>query len=107
MTYRIRITDAAEHDIDRFIHHVAIVKQEPLNAAHLLEAIDDGIASLASLPHRFAVAPESMAAGRTVRMLFIKRMLLLLFTINEADDVVTVQRFRHGSRQPLEIRELD
>ena len=103
MTYRIRITDLAKNQIDDFITYVEQVRQEPINAGRLLEAIYDGIDSLRSMPRRCAEAPESQLVDPTVRMLIVKRTLIVLFTINEADRTVVIQGFRHGRQLPRQL----
>ncbi|MGL4513064.1 MAG: type II toxin-antitoxin system RelE/ParE family toxin [Lacipirellulaceae bacterium] len=105
MTYRVRITSRADAEIDEFIEYVACVKQEPVNAARLLNAISEGVESLSAMPQRCAVAPESRTCEREVRVLIVKKTLLVLFTVDEVDRVVIVQGFRHGSRRPLDLGE--
>jgi hypothetical protein len=103
MTYKIRITSRADAEIDEFLNYVACTKQQPSNAAMLSAAINRSIDTLTTLPHRCPEAPESEFVAPTVRMLIVKRTLLVLYTVSDADKLVTIQGFRHGSRSPLDL----
>lgn len=101
MKYRVVVTATAESQINAFIDYVANEKLEPLNAARLLEAIWEAIPTLETFPHRCPVAPESDNVSETVRMLAVKRSLLILYTVDEAEKRVMVEGFRHGKQEPL------
>ena len=100
MRYAVRVTRRAKDAIDRQVGYIAHDRQSPRNAGLLLGAIDDAVASLSSMPHRGAKAPEDAYVDYTVRMLVIKKSFLLLYRIDEQRRVVTVVGFRHGRRRP-------
>ena len=103
MTYAVRITDRAKSEIDAFVRFVAAERQEPVSAQHVLQAIWDAIPSLESYPHRCPVAPESSFVEDTIRMLLVKRTLLLLYSVDDEHRIVTIEGFRHGRHQPLDL----
>ena len=100
MTYRVVVSATAESQINSFVDYVA--DEQPLTAARLLEAIADAIPTLESFPHRCPLAPESAEVDVTVRMLTVKRSLLILYTVDDADKCVMVEGFRHARRLPYD-----
>ncbi|MEQ8848293.1 type II toxin-antitoxin system RelE/ParE family toxin [Botrimarina sp.] len=100
MRYRVRVTLRAKAAIDEQIGYIANMRQSPTNALRVLEAIEQSIDSLATMPERGALAPEDAYVDYSVRMLIIMRVYLLLYRIDESGGTVVVVGFRHGSRLP-------
>jgi len=97
MTFRIIIEEQAALDITA--HGQWIVEQgSPLNAARWIDAIEESIQSLSSMPERCGVAPESEAFDREIRQLIFKSHRVL-FVVD--GDSVHVLHVRHGARLPL------
>lgn len=92
---RVELTEGALADVDEI--YAWIHARAPEAAARWFAGFEDHVASLALLPDRCPVAPESAAFHREVRHLLFGRYRIL-FTI--AGGSVQVMHVRHGARLP-------
>lgn len=99
--YRVTISDEALGEVRKYLDY--------LIAQHANEAAERwwsnalrSVYSLDRMPHRCPRAPEDAHSERTIRMLIV-RPGLFLYTVDEANRVVRVLRFRHGAQEPKEI----
>jgi plasmid stabilization system protein ParE len=101
MTFRVETTAAAEQDADAILDWLVSQHAGDTGIRWFL-ALQDAVASLAELPARCPLAPESTAFPFEVRHLLYGRpphVYRILFTIE--DNTVYVLHIRHGRRQPL------
>ena len=91
--YRILLTDEAHKDLDDIMAYIAL--DAPRRAETYVDELLNEIRSLASMPKRCAVAPESGRRGYEMRHLIYRRYRIL-FTIKEAD--VYILRVIHSAR---------
>lgn len=95
MTYRVRITQRAEADIDAEFAWIAEHEGRPLVALSWLDGVQAAFASLREYPLRCPRAPEAALFDRDVHHILVHRHRLIF--IVQAQDVV-VLHVRHGSR---------
>jgi toxin ParE1/3/4 len=91
--YGILLTDEARKDIDDIADYIAL--DAPRRAETYVDKLFHEIHSLASMPKRCAVAPESGRRGYEMRHLIYGRYRIL-FTIKDAD--IYILRVIHGAR---------
>ncbi|MEM8993480.1 MAG: type II toxin-antitoxin system RelE/ParE family toxin [Acidobacteriota bacterium] len=106
MPYSVIIQPAAEAELDT--HFLRIAREAPENASAWLDGLISSIESLAHMPLRCSVAPESQFVRYEIRQLLYGRTgrtYRVLFTI--VDDQVHILHCRHwGQRRmkPSEFR---
>jgi plasmid stabilization system protein ParE len=110
MGFRVEIAPRALADIDEAFLYIKQDSRE--RASKWLLGIIDAISSLEAMPARCVAAPESVDAGKEVRvLLFGKRQHVyrIFFSIQVEDEdkgVVRVLHVRHGAQRRLEAGEL-
>lgn len=101
MTYKVRITQKAWEEIDQAYEWLAL--RSPTAAASWKQSLLDATDTLAQLPHRCPLAPESAFFGTELRELHHgkrQRAYRIVFQIRE--NTVYVLRVRHSARRGLE-----
>ncbi len=101
MTYRVVIEPPAEAELEEAYRWIA--REAPQAAARWYNGLVEAINSLASLPERCPLAPETDAFDEDIRqLLYGKRRYKyrILFTI--VGRRVHVLHIRHGARRYLE-----
>ncbi|MBQ3663816.1 MAG: type II toxin-antitoxin system RelE/ParE family toxin [Clostridia bacterium] len=97
MSYSIRLTRAAEQDLDDIFAYIALALQAPQNAAGQLERLERGIASLDSLPGRFRVYEREPWKSRGLRLMPVDQYLVFYIPDFEME-TVTVLRIMYSGR---------
>ncbi len=102
--YTVRLSEQARRDVQEsadYIREGADTQRANIWMNGLLDALE----SLARMPARYAVAPESGELGTQVRHLpyFSHR---ILFRVQDTTRTVQVLRVYHGARMPLRIEDL-
>lgn len=106
--YPLRIVGPAHQDIDEAHTHFAMTASLEI-ADDWQDGLFQAITTLATLPQRCVIAPESRHFGLMVRQLVYRRrtyapVYRILFTIVESaeePDFVRILHIRHGARRPL------
>ena len=96
-TYNVLLSDQAVGDIDEIYFYIKQHLQEPETAKKLLDAIQDAIYSLESMPTRGAQRKHGVYADQGFRQIFVKNYTIVYY-IAEAERevrVVTVQYSGH------------
>jgi len=101
MTFRVETTAQAERDGEAIL--VGLLAQDAGDSGiRWFLALEEAIASLATLPKRCPLAPENARFPFEVRQMLYGRkphVYRILFTIDE--DTVYVLHIRHGRRRRL------
>ena len=95
MTYQVRITSRAQEDIDRAADYIEFALKNSQAADSLLDAAEMEIASLSSMPERYALVHDDVLASWGIRCTRIKNYLAF-YTVDEAHQTVYVIRFLYG-----------
>jgi plasmid stabilization system protein ParE len=101
MTFRVETTAEVERDADAILEWL-ISQHAGDTGLRWFPALQDAIDSLAELPARCSLAPESSIFPVEVRHLFYghpPHVYRILFTI--AEKTVHILHIRHGRRRPL------
>ena len=101
MTFRVEISAQAEREAEEIFSWLLSQHAGETGLRWFL-AMEDALASLATLPHRCPLAPENSMFPFEVRQLLYGQkphLYRILFTIE--DDIVNILHIRHGRRKPL------
>ena len=97
MSYEIRITKAAEKDINNAADYIERVLYNPQAADALLDAIETKVANLAEFPQQFSVVYDPVLRTWGIRFAQVKNYLIF-YTVSEQDRRVDILRFLYGKR---------
>jgi plasmid stabilization system protein ParE len=101
MAFRVETSAQAESDASAILEWL-LAQHAGETGLRWFFAMEDAIASLATVPERCPLAPETVRFPFEVRQLFYGRkphVYRILFTIE--GDIVNVLHIRHGRRRPL------
>ncbi len=99
-TYTVKITSQAEEQIQETIYYIAHELKAPDAALHLLDTLEDFIASLSHYPQRVALMLEEPWHTKGIRRLPVKNFLIY-FWIDDANMKVQVTALIYGKRDQL------
>lgn len=99
-TYTVKITSQAEEQIQETIYYIAHELNAPDAALHLLDTLEDSIASLSHYPQRVALMLEEPWHTKGIRRLPVKNFLIY-FWIDDANMKVQVTALIYGKRDQL------
>lgn len=99
-TYTVKITSQAEEQIQETIYYIAHELNAPDAALHLLDTLEDSIASLSQYPQRVALMPEEPWHTKGIRRLPVKNFLIY-FWIDDVNMKVQVTAVIYGKRDQL------
>jgi plasmid stabilization system protein ParE len=94
MGYRIKITPSALASAEST--YLWLNAENPLAATEWFNGLFEAFDSLATMPKRCVIAPETELVGNEVRCLYYQTFYRILFCI-EADTVI-IHHIRHTSR---------
>jgi len=100
MAYRVRLTPAAEADIEGLYRW--LIARSPLRGPAWFNGMMNAIESSASHPQRCSLAPETVFFPAVIRQRLYgshRGVYRILFTIK--DTTVVVLHVRHGARKHL------
>lgn len=98
--YTVKITSQAEEQIQETIYYIAHELKAPDAALHLLDTLEDSIASLSHYPQRVALMSEEPWHTKGIRRLPVKNFLIY-FWIDDANMKVQVTALIYGKRDQL------
>jgi len=99
MTYRVILTPTAREKIFQQARYLAVEQQAAGTATRWLKRVLTARETLATMPRRCALAPESIYRPYEIRWLGIGDFMLL-FTIHEDSKAVWILTARSGRQQP-------
>ena len=99
-TYTVKITSQAEEQIQETIYYISHELKAPDAALHLLDILEDSIASLSHYPQRVALLSEEPWHTKGIRRLPVKNFLIY-FWIDDANMKVQVTALIYGKRDQL------
>jgi toxin ParE1/3/4 len=106
-TFRVEITEAAEHDLQAIFEHVW-TRTSAEAAERLLDSLVEAIATLESLPDRGAVPAELAELGlREFRQLVVQTYRLIYRVLGKTVVVLVIADGRQDMQRLLERRLLE
>lgn len=99
-TYTVKITSQAEEQIQEIIYYISHELNAPDAALHLLDTLENSIASLSHYPQRVSLIPEEPWRTQGIRRLPVKNFLIY-FWIDDTNMKVQVTAIIYGKRDQL------
>lgn len=99
-TYTVKITSQAEEQIQEIIHYITYDLKAPDATLHLLDTLEDSIASLSHYPQRVALISEEPWRTNGIHRLPVKNFLIY-FWIDENNMRVQITAVIYGKRDQL------
>jgi plasmid stabilization system protein ParE len=101
LAYRVRILPGALQDAKNYYKYIE--EDSPGNAVNWFNGLFDVVDSLAMMPKRCPVAPETSIVGQEVRCLLYCKYYRILYSIEER--VVRIYHIRHTSQEYMSREE--
>ena len=102
MKYELRITRAAENDLNETADYIEFVLMNPQAANHLLDAVEETLPTLSEYAERHVLVDDPVLKAWGIRFVQIKNYLAF-YTIDESEKRVYIVRFLYGKRNWINI----
>ena len=102
MNYEVRITRAAENDLNEAADSIEFVLLNPQAADDLVDAVEETLPTLAQYAQRYALVDDPVLRAWGIRFVQIKNYLAF-YTISEEEQKVYIVRFLYGKRNWISI----
>ena len=102
MNYDIRITRAAEKDLNSAADYIEFVLFNPQAADDLLNEAESRIGELSSFPEKFALADDPLLKSWGIRFMLVKNYIAF-YVISEENHTIYILRFLYQKRNWITI----
>lgn len=102
MSYQIRITDPAAHDMAGIRQYIVSSLLEPRIALSVLREMNEKITALEDFPNRYELVREPYLAAQGIRKMLVSNFLVF-YTVNDAALTVTILRGLYGKHNWMEL----
>ena len=102
MNYEVRLTRAAENDLNEAADYIEFVLLNPQAADDLVDAVEETLPTLAQYAQRYALVDDPVLRAWGIRFVQIKNYLAF-YTISEEEQKVYIVRFLYGKRNWISI----
>ena len=102
MNYEVRITRAAENDLNEAADYIEFVLLNPYASDDLLDTVEETLPALAQYAQRYALVDDPVLRAWGIRFVQIKNYLAF-YTISEGEQKVYIVRFLYGKRNWISI----
>ena len=102
MNYEVRITRAAENDLNEAADYIEFVLLNPQAADDLLDTVEETLPTLAQYAQCYALVDDPVLRAWGIRFVQIKNYLAF-YTISEEEQKVYIVRFLYGKRNWISI----
>jgi plasmid stabilization system protein ParE len=106
LAYRVKISDSALIDAEDYVEFIRQTKREPKAADRWFRGLVSAVFSLADLPLRCPLIPETDDFPFELRQL-IFHSHRIVFRLDEAGKTVEILRVYHGSRKKISPDDVD
>lgn len=96
--YTVQLLSRALRDLDDIYAYIAGNLLEPGTAGSMIDALEEGILSLETMPYRCPERRVGVYANKGYRQLFVKNYVII-FRIDESRKQVTVVTVQYAKRQ--------
>ncbi|MBQ6756735.1 MAG: type II toxin-antitoxin system RelE/ParE family toxin [Oscillospiraceae bacterium] len=94
--YQVKLTARARRDLDGIYAYIAGTLFEPGTAIQMIEALEEGIVSLESMPYRCPERKRGIYANQGYRQLFVKNYTII-YRVDEVSKSVIVVTIRYSA----------
>ncbi len=100
--YSVILSLKATADIREIVRYRATELREPATAEHMLDRIEDVIASLESMPEKYALVSDEYLASCVIRMAAVRKYLVF-YTVDHRKSEVNISRVLYGKRNWIDL----
>ncbi len=100
--YNVILSLKAKADIREIVRYIAKELREPATAEHVLDRIEDVIASLESMPEKYALVSDEYLASCGIRMVAVRKYLIF-YTVDHSKNEVNISRVLYGKRNWIDL----
>ena len=100
--YRVDVSEIAENDLLDIVRYIASQFSAPVTALHMMELLEEAMASLSEMPRRFPLLTDDRLSQMGYRKLAVKNHIVF-FSIDEKNKAVDVERILYARRDWLRI----
>ncbi len=97
-TYKIEVSEAAEHDLRDIMRYISAQLSAPITAMGLIEILEGAMYGLANMPKGYPLVSDERLAFLGYRKLVVKNYIIF-FTIEEKESTVNIERILYAKRQ--------
>lgn len=95
--YNVVLSLEARADIHEIVRYIAKELREPSTAEHMLDRIEEAIASLESMPEKYALVSDEYLASFGIRMAAVRKYIIF-YTVEHSKKEVNISRVLYGRR---------
>lgn len=100
--YNVILSLEAKADIHEIVRYIAKELREPSTAEQMLDRIEEAIASLESMPEKYALVSDEYLASCGIRMIAVKKYLIF-YTVERSKKEVNISRVLYGKRNWIDL----
>ena len=95
--YNVILSLEAREDIREIVRYIAKELRELSTAEQMLDRIDETVASLETMPEKYALVTDEYLASCGIRMVVVKKYLIF-YTVDYSKSEVNISRVLYGKR---------
>ena len=104
--YKVILSQKGKAEIRAIVQYIAVNLHEPDTAKRMQRRFKEMVASLKTMPKRFAPVPDSYLASAGFRITFVGNYLVF-YTLDEDKKTVNISRVLNGRQNWIELLSSD
>ena len=96
--YKLKITPAAENDLDEIYNYISNSLLAPNSALSLMDKIEDSIKKLCDYPFKYELSRNELLRQKGYRKLVVDNYVIL-YLVEEQGNIVTIARVFYGAME--------
>lgn len=100
--YNVILSLEAKADVREIVRYIAVELREPSTAERMLDRIDEAVASLETMPEKYALVTDGYLASCGIRMISVKKYLIF-YTVDYSKKEVNISRVLYGKRNWIDL----
>lgn len=100
--YKVVLSQKGKAEIRAIVRYIAVNLQEPSTARHTQRRFKEMVASLKSMPMRFALVPDNCLAAAGFRMVSVGNYLAF-YVVDQDAKTVNISRVLYGRQNWVEL----
>lgn len=100
--YKVILSQKGKAEIRAIVQYIAVNLHEPDTAKRMQRRFKEMVASLKTMPKRFAPVPDSYLASAGFRITFVGNYLVF-YTLDEDKKTVNISRVLNGRQNWIEL----
>ena len=100
--YNVILSLEAREDIREIVRYIAKELRELSTAEQMLDRIDETVASLETMPEKYALVTDEYLASCGIRMVVVKKYLIF-YAVDYSKSEVNISRVLYGKRNWIDL----